>query len=111
MSKRNDHVYLLDIVESIHLIEQYIGDKTEFEFSNDPLLQDAVYRRFEIIGEAASKISEPFRTAHPEIAWQLMKAMRNKLSHEYFGVLASTIYRTSKINLPPLKEKIQSLIG
>jgi uncharacterized protein with HEPN domain len=49
------------------------------------MMQDAVIRRFEIIGEAATKISETIKTANPNVQWRLMKAMRNKLIHEYFG--------------------------
>jgi len=49
--KRDDKVYLNDILESINTIENFISDKTEFEFSSSRLIQDAVIRRFEIIGE------------------------------------------------------------
>ena len=55
---RSDSVYLQDIILVIDIIFEYIGDKTEFEFSKDLMVQDAVIRRFEIIGEAASRISE-----------------------------------------------------
>ncbi|MDB5151704.1 MAG: hypothetical protein JWR54_455 [Mucilaginibacter sp.] len=72
--------------------------------------QDAVIRRFEIIGEAASKISEKIRDENPSIQWRLMKEMRNKLSHEYFGVSAIAIYSTIKFDLPILKEQLNKLI-
>ncbi|TAH06446.1 MAG: DUF86 domain-containing protein, partial [Runella slithyformis] len=49
---RDERVYLQDIIESIDLIFVYLGDKNEFEFSQSLLLQDAIFRRFEIIGEA-----------------------------------------------------------
>ncbi|MBL7891126.1 MAG: DUF86 domain-containing protein [Bacteroidia bacterium] len=106
---RDDKVYLQDIVESINIIQQHIGDKTEFEFSKEVLLQDAVIRRFEIIGEAAMKVSKAFKQSHPEIEWQLMVDMRNKLIHEYFGLSASTIYQTIHKDLPLLKQKLVSL--
>ncbi len=110
MSKREDKVYLKDILESILLIEEYVFEKTEFEYAKDVLTQDAVNRRFEIIGEAATRISDGFRNKHPEIEWNLMKAMRNKLSHEYFGISTTTIFQTIKTNLPTLKEKIRNVI-
>ena len=47
---RDDNVYLQDIIESIEIIFEYIGDKTEFEFGQSMILQDAIFRRFEIIG-------------------------------------------------------------
>ena len=110
MNAREDKVYLEDILDSIEIIFQHINNLTEFEFSKNILVQDAVIRRFEILGEAASKISPEFKTLHPEIEWKLMKEMRNKLSHEYFGVVTETIYKTVKRDLPLLKEKIAALI-
>jgi uncharacterized protein with HEPN domain len=107
---RSDKVYLQDIVESIEIILTYIGNKTDFEFSRDLMLQDAVIRRFEIIGEAASKISEKIKNGNPTVQWRLMKEMRNKLIHEYFGVSAVTIYSTIKFDLPILKEQLNNLI-
>ena len=81
--KRDDRVYIQDIIDSIEIITDYVSGKTETDFEESLMLQDAVYRRFEIIGEAATKVSETFKEAHPEIEWRLMKLMRNKLIHEY----------------------------
>jgi len=88
---RSDNVYLQDILESVNIILTYTDNKTEFDFIKDMMLQDAVIRPFEIIGEAASKISDKIKTANPNLPWRLMKEMRNKLAHEYFGVSAVTI--------------------
>ena len=107
---RSDQVYIQDIIESIEMIFTYVDNKTDFEFSRDLMLQDAVIRRFEIIGEAASKISEQTKTQNPTVQWKLMKAMRNKLIHEYFGVSAVTIYSTIKFDLPILKQQLDKII-
>ena len=106
---RSDQVYVKDILEAIEIILNYIGDKTEFEFSQDLMLQDAIIRRFEIIGEAASKISEPVKQANPGVQWRLMKEMRNKLIHEYFGISTTTIYLTIKRDLSVLKSQLDNL--
>jgi len=74
------------------------------------MLQDAVIRRFEIIGEASSKVSETIKNKNPEVQWRLMKEMRNKLIHEYFGVSPITIYSTIKLDLPILKEQLEKII-
>lgn len=110
MKKRDDTVYLSDILESIGIIADFIGNLTEFEFSSNLLVHDAVIRRFEIIGEAASKISTPLKNQSSHIEWGLMKDMRNKLIHEYFGVSSVTIYQTVKADLPILKEQIEQLL-
>ena len=107
---RSDSVYLQDILDAVEMILTYIENKTEFEFVNDQMLQDAVIRRFEIIGEASTKISEDIKNKNPQVQWRLMKGMRNKLIHEYFGVSAITIYSTIKLVLPALKEQLENLV-
>jgi len=107
---RSDSVYLQDILDAVEMILTYIENKTEFEFVNDQMLQDAVIRRFEIIGEASTKISEDIKNKNPQVQWRLMKGMRNKLIHEYFGVSAITIYSTIKLDLPVLKEQLENLV-
>jgi uncharacterized protein with HEPN domain len=107
---RSDQVYLKDILESVTLVLNYTEHKTEFEFVNDVILQDAVIRRFEIIGEAASQISTGFKNSNPNVPWRLMKEMRNKLIHEYFGVSVITVYSTIKLDLPILKEQLEKLV-
>ncbi len=107
---RSDSVYLQDILESVNIILTYTENITEFEFLNNMMLQDAVTRRFEILGEAASKISDNIKIANPSVQWRLMKEMRSKLIHEYFGVSAETIYSTIKLDLPILKEQLEKLV-
>jgi uncharacterized protein with HEPN domain len=107
---RSDKVYLLDILESVNAILVYTENKTEFEFVNNMMMQDAVIRRFEILGEAASKISDNFKSIHTAVQWRLMKEMRNKLIHEYFGVSPITIFFTIKQDLPILKKQLEKLI-
>lgn len=106
---RDDQVYVLDMIQSIELIQEYLSDVSEADFEQSFLLQDAVFRRFEIMGEAAGKISEELRGQHPAIEWRLIRAMRNKLSHEYFGISAPTVFLTVTNNLPPLLQKLKAI--
>lgn len=64
---RSDLVYVHDIIESIGIIVDYLEGKTEDDLINNIMLQDAVIRRFGIIGEASSKISKQFKVQHPDI--------------------------------------------
>jgi uncharacterized protein with HEPN domain len=107
---RSDSVYIQDIIESITIIFTYLENKTEQDFINEQIVQDAVIRRFEIIGEASTKISDGVKSDNPGIEWKLMKGMRNKMIHEYFGVSASTVYHTVIINLPLLQEKLKKIV-
>ncbi len=107
---RTDQVYIEDIIDSIEIILNYANGKSEYDFLNDLMLQDAIIRRFEIIGEASGKLSDLVKTKNPTVQWGLIKAMRNKLIHEYFGVSPITIYATIQFDLPALKEQLQHLI-
>lgn len=106
---RSDQVYVNDIIESVEVILDYVKGKNENDFICNKMLQDAVIRRFEIIGEASGKLSKQFKIKNSDILWDLIKAMRNKLIHEYFGVSATTIYATIQTDLPVLKEQLQKL--
>lgn len=107
MSK-DELIYINDIKDCIEIILTYTKGKNENDFLGDLMLQDAVIRRFEIIGEAASKLSAQFIATHPSVPWRLMKAMRNKLIHEYSGVSPSTIYSTV-VKDPLLQEQLNKL--
>ena len=103
-------VYLQDILECVGKIREYTEDVTFEEFESNTKYQDAVIRRLEIIGEAASKISPNFKDNHPEIEWQLMKDMRNKLAHEYFGINYKIIWQVIRGELPEIKTIFQQIL-
>lgn len=105
MSREND-VYLQDILESILAVENYVKDLTPADFRNNQIAQDAVIRRFEIIGEAAKNINENFKNEHPDIPWREAAGMRDILIHEYFGVNLNRVWGTIQKDLPLLKEKL-----
>ncbi len=110
MKERDDKVYLEDIIESIGHIEEFTHKISEKDFITNLLIQDAVIRRLEIIGEAATKVSLKLKNDNKHIKWSLMKNMRNKLIHEYFGVSPATIYNTVKQDLPEVKQQIKLLL-
>lgn len=67
MKNRDDKVYLEDILESIEIIKRFIGKLDEKGFAKNLLVKDAITRRFEIIGEASSKISSALKHKHKEV--------------------------------------------
>ncbi len=109
-NKRGASVYLNDILECIARIEEYTQGKTEADFVADPMLQDAIIRRIEIVGEAINNISEEFTEENPEIPWRAIVAMRNIIVHEYFGVMIERIWDVIHRDLPQLKEQIRAIM-
>ena len=107
---RRDQAYLLDIVLAARRACQYLEGLTWEDFRRSELHQDAVMRPLGIIGEAAGRVSQETKEEHPEIPWQQMIGMRNRLVHEYFRVDLATVWETIKTDLPPLIELIGPLV-
>ena len=83
---RDELVYLLHILDAINTVAEYLYDVDEEKFKATRLLQDGVIRQIEIIGEAVRHISKDIRKSYPEVPWQDVAGMRDKLIHGYFGV-------------------------
>ena len=83
---KDDRTYLLHMLEAIEKTEKYIAAVGFGDFSDNDMMIDAVVRELEIIGEAARNVSDSFQEKHSQIPWHKVKAMRNVLIHEYFGV-------------------------
>ncbi|MFN0049858.1 MAG: DUF86 domain-containing protein [Cytophagales bacterium] len=82
----SDKLCIIDIIESVEKIQYYLKDCTLEQLNQDEMRQDAVIRRFEILGEATAKISKSTRDKLSEIAWREMKRTRNYLIHNYKGI-------------------------
>jgi len=80
-----DEVYVRHIVDAIEAITSFLAAMDYGRFTEDLRTQSAVVRQIEIIGEAASRLSNDFRSRHDDVPWRDIIGMRNKLIHEYFG--------------------------
>ncbi len=105
---RDDRERILDMLEAIENIERHTG-KGPKAFERDELIQTWVVHHLEIIGEAASRLGSGLRTAHPEVPWPEIIAMRNVIAHEYFGIDLDEIWQVVERDLPDLKQKLHGI--
>ena len=81
------------------------------QFAQNQLIQDAVLRNIELIGEAAARIPSDARLAHPEIAWREIVAMRNQLIHGYLGVDLDVVWDVVQVELPLLITQLEVVLA
>lgn len=103
--------YLNDILESIADIREFTIGMTKENFVCDKKTIKAVVRSLEVIGEAAGKIPQRIRDNYPEIPWQELSGMRNRLIHEYFGVDFDIVWETIKEDLESLNEAVKRIVS
>jgi uncharacterized protein with HEPN domain len=109
---RDDRQRLLDILEAIEKIEKYINGENDFaSLSESDLYQVWVTHHLQIIGEAASKLSEEFRKQHPEVSWGGMIGMRHVLVHGYFETDLDAVWSAVENDLPRLKKQIKAILA
>ncbi len=103
---KSDEVFIRHMIDAIEELQQILKGRTYRDFVHDPLRMHASMRLFEIVGEAASKLSAEFREHHIEIPYSEIIGMRNKLIHHYFEVDLDILWKTYEEDLPTLKSQL-----
>ena len=107
---RDEFLYLRHVLDAINIIEEYLQGVDEEHFKATRLLQDGTIREIEIIGEAVKNVSKDIRKSYPEVPWQDIAGMRDKLIHGYFGVDIEKVWDSTKEYLPVLKEQVKGIL-
>ncbi|WP_258100357.1 HepT-like ribonuclease domain-containing protein [Marinoscillum pacificum] len=109
MSKRDNQLLILDMLEAANRVNSYTQNYSYQEFIEDQKTLDAVVRNFEIIGEASSRVDTNFQTSNPQIPWSQLKGYRNRLIHEYFGVDYDIVWEIISDDLDLLIDQLEAL--
>jgi len=103
-------VYLRHIRDAIARIEKYTAEGRD-AFFGDSMVQDAVIRNLEVIGEAVKDLPPELKRRHPEMPWRSITALRNVLIHEYFGVDLEIVWRVVQRRIPTLKRHVEAMLA
>ncbi len=104
-----DHLFLADIVKACDKIANYIAEGKDIFFASE-MMQDAVIRNLEIIGEASKNLSPEIRGKASDQPWRQITGMRDKLIHQYFGVNLDRVWETAYAIVPPFRLVVVALL-
>lgn len=110
MSPRNWQDRLQDIVDAIEEVNYFIENMTLKEFQGDAKTIRAVELDFIIIGEAANAIPMEIQEKYPEVPWDLMRALRNRLVHVYFAISPEILWETIQQDLPETLALVKAVL-
>ena len=109
MSERIPSTIIEDILKCIERIQSYTGELSFEEFTSHFMAAEACLYNIQIIGEAAARLPEDVKDNNPHIPWILIKGMRNRLIHEYFGTDLQLVWSVIKNELPSLKAALEKI--
>lgn len=109
MSRRDARFAVADMVEYLDRALRFVAERERADLDTDLMLEMAVIRALEVLGEAAARADQPTRDLAPEIPWRSIVGMRNMLIHGYDGVDHDVIWRVVTSELGSIREALLQL--
>ena len=100
-----------DVLAAVTAAIDYSDGHDAETFAADRKTVDAVIRNLVVMGESVRWIPGPIKERHPDVPWTTMRAVRNIVVHEYFGVDLEILWETVQLDLPPLVERLESVLA
>lgn len=108
MSARDD-AYVYDMLLEARRIARFIDGVDREAFDRDEVLQYALVRAISVLGEAARRVSEARRERHPEIPWDRIIGMRNRVVHDYDHIDLDIVWDVARNRIPPLLQTLERI--
>lgn len=108
---KDDEIRLRHMLEAARQATSFVENRTREELDNDRQLELALIKAIEIIGEAATKLTKQCRDTSPQIPWENIIGMRNRLIHAYFDVNHDILWSTVENDLPPLMIELEKILA
>ena len=106
----DDSTLIQHIIDAASEACSFCKNTTLDDFLSNRMISNATIRSFEVMGEAASKLSQTFKEQHSEIEWRDITAMRNMLIHAYFDVNNEIVWQTVQEDIKPLIAQLQHIL-
>ena len=111
MSRRDPQLPLLPMRDHAREALDFASGRTRADLDSDRMLTLALVRLVEVIGEAAARVPEEVRSQHPQIPWQQIVAMRNRLIHAYDQISLERLWEVVSSDLPALVKELDQIIA
>ena len=110
MSQHDDQVYLKHMLDHAREAVEMVAGKTQADLAQHRMLELALIRLVEIIGEAATRVGSEMKSSNPQVPWREIIGMRNRLTHGYDTVDLKVLWDTIAEDLPPLITDLEKII-
>lgn len=108
--EQTDLKYVWDMLDAAKSVEGIAHGRSFDEYVQSTEFRFAIERGIEIIGEAARRVSEPFRTQHPDVPWSAIVATRHIIAHEYGELQHDKVWRMATVHVPALIVQLAPII-
>ena len=109
--QKADKIRIQHMIDSAREAVSFVEGKSRKSLGRDRKLVLAMVKSIEIIGEAASNVTDEARTDFPNVPWRDIVGMRNRLIHAYFDIDLDVLWSTVADDLPPLIEELEKILS
>ena len=105
-----DALFVRHMLDAVNRVMEVTAKTTKDQFERDWMIQDALIRELEVLGEAAGRVTHDLTVRHAEIPWREITGLRHKLIHDYFVVALDVVWDTANVDVPEVRPLLMALL-